>query len=345
MRLKTFLMTLALLSLVLGQAWAETYKIGYIEGGEWYSFTNTYNETLKELKKQGWIEKLEFPQDARYSPGWDFPEKLEAAAKEITMRDDLSLIIAAGTDATKAVLKFDQKKTPIVSIAVADALKSGFVLNENDSGMDHYTARLVPNRYKRMFDIFHEVVRFKKLGIMYADIESNKIFGNVYDAREVASSRGFQLEEYSKLPAEASYQTCENGLKELIGKGIDAFFMGPLDCFDWKKADVAALLKLLTENKVAVFARDGTDYVKGGALIGFSTYDFSGRGRWFADKVIKILNGTKPRALPMVDNATPKISFNVYVSGLIGFDPPVDILLASDEIWQEITLPENRLIQ
>ncbi|MEZ4525695.1 MAG: hypothetical protein R2941_07230 [Desulfobacterales bacterium] len=79
--------------------------------------------------------------------------------------------------------------------------------------------------------------------------------------------------------------------------------------------------------------------------MGFSTVDFSSRGKFVADKIVKILQGEKPRSLPMVDNAIPKISFNLHVAEKIGFNPPFDILAASDELFQEITLPEDRLVK
>ncbi len=39
------------------------------------------------------------------------------------------------------------------------------------------------------------------------------------------------------------------------------------------------------------------------------------------------------------------MAVNLQVAELIGFDPSFDIIAASDEIFQEITLPENRKVK
>ena len=110
-------------------------------------------------------------------------------------------------------------------------------------------------------------------------------------------------------------------------------------------SDVKQLLDVLSEAKIPTFAREGTKGVKAGALMGFSTTDFASRGNFISDKIVRILQGEKPRSLPMVDATKPKISLNLPVAVKIGFDPPVDLLASSDEIFQETTLPEDRLVK
>ena len=331
----------------------KVYKIGYIEGGEFWVFTEIKNLIQKYMNEPGhinapeWNGKVEYPADAQFSPGWDDEnlKKLPEMAQRLMARDDLDLIIAAGTDATRAVLKANNNKTPIISIAVSDPIKSGFVKDENDSGIDNYTARLEPGRYKRMFRIFHDVVMFQKLGLMYPDNDSGRLYTNLDEAYQVSKERGFQVIEYNKVSSVESNEECYEGIKYLIDKGIDAFFIPVLNCFDWKKSDVKRLLDLLTENKIPTFAREGTKYVKSGALMGFSSIDFSQRTRFIVRKIIRIFNGEKPRSLPMVDDAVPKISINLHVAEQIGFDPSFDILSATDEIFQENILPDDRLVK
>ncbi len=328
------------------------YRIGYIEAGEYWTYTSTLGaikkalETSGDLKRLGWKgKKAEFPKDAHYSPGWDNEKQLIKDAKTIMNRKDLDLIISAGTAATAAILKANNGSMPILGVAVADAVKSKFVINENDSGVDNFTVRIVPGRYKRMFQIFHDVVGFKKLGLIYPDTKSGRQYCNIDDAHQVAKKRGFEIIEYNKIGPSESTEDCLKGIKFLIGAGMEAFFIPPLNCFDWEKNDVKMLLDLLVENKLPTFAREGSKMVKSGALMGFSTYDFTARGLFLAERIVRILLGEKPRSLPMVDNAIPKISLNLQVAELIGFDPSFDIIAASDEIFQEITLPENRKVK
>jgi len=317
-------------------------RIAYVEAGEYWTYTESYNAIKNYLKSQNWDNKVEYLQNAHFSPGWDKKEELKEAVKKLMARNDIDIIISAGTSATGAIIEQNNKKTPILAMAVADAVKSKFVTNQNDSGIDNFTVRIVPGRYKRMFEIFHEVVGFQELGLIYPDSENGHKYSNVEDAHQVAKELGFKIIEYKKIGDSESTQDCHAGIQYLIDQGIDAFFIPALNCFDWKVSDVASLLEMLTQNKIATFSREGTRTVKAGSLMGFSTYDFSDRGRFLGERVIKILSGTKPRKLTMVDNATPKITFNLDVASKIGFDPSVDILGASDEIYQEIILPEER---
>lgn len=318
------------------------FNIGYLEGGEYWLFAKTFQATKAVLEKKGWKEKINFNENYYFSPGWDKKEKAwDKKAQFLMNSNDLDLIIGMGTDATRALLKANNNKTAILGMGVSDALKSKFIKDENDSGIDNFTVRIVKGRFYRMFEIFHQVIGFQKLGLIYPDSESGKKYTNLEDAYKVAQKQGFEIIEY-KLKKEDSKE-CLNGLKSLVKKGMEAFFIPSLLCFDWEKSDVEKLFIFLQEKSIPTFARNGSKDVKAGALMGFSTVDFTKRGEFLADKIIKILKGSKPRDLIMKDQAIPKISLNIAVAEKIGFDLPFDILAATDEIYQDISLPEKRV--
>ena len=56
---------------------------------------------------------------------------------------------------------------------------------------------------------------------------------------------------------------------------------------------------------------------------------------YHARKIAKVLNGAKPRSLPILFEDPAKIAINLKTCQEIGFDPPVDILGAADEIFTE----------
>lgn len=331
-------------------SWARVWKAGYLQAGDYWSYSATTTAIFDALGAMsrsnylGWQDSVVLADGARLSPGWDNKDGLKKAAKELLARNDLDIILSAGTGATAALIeasKESHRKIPIVAFAVTDAIASGFVISETDSGLDSFTVRLVPGWYKRMFEVFHEVVGFRKLGIMYPDTVDGRRYSNVQEAREVAAVAGFELVEYSGIGSSESAEECQKGLDYLYAKGIDAFFIGPLLCFDWKQSDVRSLLGSMVAHDVASFAREGTPFVRSGALLGFSTSDYSGRGRFSAEQIVRILRGAKPRSLPMVDNDIPKISFNLAVAEDIGYDPPFDLLAASDEVFQTISTPRE----
>lgn len=344
---RLFMIILAGLILVLATgsvSVGETFRVGYLEGGNYWLFDRTFKAVKEALEEKGWKDRISFPDEAFYSPGWDAGESVwNRKARNLMAAEDLDLVIGMGTDGTRALLKENNGKTPILGMGVSNALKSGFIKSNEDSGIDNFTVRIVPDRYKRMFEIFHQVIGFERLGLIYPDTESGRGYTNLESAREVAEEKGFEILEHTLEKEDA--RACLKGLKDLVNQGMDAFFIPSLLCFDWEKSDVEKLLAFLREKQIPTFARNGSRDVRAGALMGFSTIDFSTRGQFLADKIIRILEGAEPRTLEMIDDAVPTISLNIHVAQEIGFDPPFDILAATDEIYRDIELPEDRLVK
>lgn len=340
-KLSIFSLTFLVVFLAFGlrPAMSQHYTIGSLEGGQFWLFSQTLTTVKEFLDAEQWSDNISFPADAQRSSGWDQPDLLKQEAQALMSRDDLDLIIAMGTDATRALLEANNHQTPIVAMAVSDPIGSQFIASAEDSGIDNFTVRLDLDRFPRMFEIFHQVVEFERLGLIFPDTHSGHQFTNLEEARSIAAQRGFEIIEYSDLTDE-SIQDCRAGLEYLIQQGIDAFFIPSLVCFDWQQSDVDVLLSDLRDAGIATFARNGSQDVMGGALMGFSTVDFSRRGQFLAQMIIDILQGATPRSLNMVDTGIPKISFNLAVAHEIGFNPPFDILAATDELYQEIILPD-----
>ena len=79
--------------------------------------------------------------------------------------------------------------------------------------------------------------------------------------------------------------------------------------------------------------------VKYGFLASLSQAGFRYIGEFHAEITAKILNGAKPGELPQLFEEPPKIALNLKTAETIGFDPPVDIMLAADEIYKDIESP------
>ena len=118
-------MTLPLCGLfAAAPAAAETklYRVGYIEAGEYWTYTETYKAIKEYLNKQGLSDKVTYPKELHFSPGWDKDAELQKAAQKLMSQKDIDLIIAAGTAATSAILKHNNGKTPVLAMdADADA--------------------------------------------------------------------------------------------------------------------------------------------------------------------------------------------------------------------------------
>jgi hypothetical protein len=323
-------------------------------------------------------------------------------------RQDLDLIIGGGTSAVRSLLEYNNHRVAIVGTAVSDPIKSiytvdgkesTFVLSEQDSGIDNFTIRIVPNQYKKMFEIFYDEVGFKQLGLLYVDEKNKNNVSSVDDAYEVSKSgRHFSvLEQRVENP---KTEDCYKGIEALIKRGMDAFFVPSLSCFDWdepnpEKANPLLLFKLLRDKKIRTFSKQGSRDVQGGVMMALSTVNYTARGEFTANSLIEILSvhtqprdipmmdnippkvmenlppnnagspassmtaesppkptsslgagsletvGKKPRDLPMTDEAPPKITLNLEAAQEVGFTFSYDVLGASDELYEKITIPEK----
>jgi len=91
---------------------------------------------------------------------------------------------------------------------------------------------------------------------------------------------------------------------------------------------------ILREAKVPSFAMLGSEEVKKGLLMSLAQADYSYVGLFYAENIARIFNGAQPRSLSQIWIDPAKIALNIETARIIGFDPPVDILLAADEVYE-----------
>lgn len=318
-------------------------RIGYLEAGPFWLFDRTWKAFCAEMQLHKDIH-FEYPKDACFSPGWE-PDKMEILpdkAAQLMNRNDLDLVVGMGTAAVKALLAVNSNShTPILGMGMADPVAAGIVKKGKTSGMENFTCRVTADRWSNMFRVFYDVVRFKKLGLMYSDTPDGRVYAALSEAKAIASELGFSLIEYNKLSSAESVNECEKGLEFLHEEGMDAFFIGPLNCFDIEGKGYEKLIKKINTWEIPTFARDGSEYVKAGALMGFATWDFGPIGKFVSKQAYAILTGTCPATIPMLDRSEPSIALNLQVSMDIGFNFPIDILCATDELYETITPPSS----
>jgi len=319
-----------------------TKRIGYLEAGSFWLFDSTWQAFQASLN--GYDDfRYEFPADARFSPGWE-PERIRTLperARQLMGRHDLDLVVGMGTAAVQALLAANDGRTPILGMGMADPIAAKIVESAEDSGVDNFTCRVTVDRWSSMFRVFSDVVGFHKLGVMYADTPEGRVYAALASAEAVASELGFSLVRYEGLSSAESVEECAKGLDALHAQGMDAFFIGPLNCFDINGKGLSPLLGKLSAWKIPTFARDGSAYVKAGALMGFSTWNFTPTGDFLARQGHAILAGTPPRSLSMIDQVEPSIALNLAVAKTIGFEFPFDVLVAADELYETVTPPSS----
>lgn len=341
------------------------WRIGYYEGGEYLDYQRTFVATISALMDLGWIEKaeippqdgvqtkglwtwlgekaksdyLEFPSDAYYSANWDDQERAKVVPEiidRLNQKNDINLMIAMGTWAGKDIAN-NKHKTPTVVLSTSDPIGAGIIKSAEDSGYANVHARVDPTRYERQIQVFHDIIGFNKLGIMYEDTEDGRVYAALGKVEKVAKERGFEVvvcHTIDDVPdikkAEESVMKCA---EELAGK-VDAIYVTAQNGVN--PNTIPKLVEIFNAQRIPTFSQASSDEVKQGILLSISQASFKFDGRFHAETIAKIFNGAKPGDLDQVYESPPKIAINLATASIIGYDPPVDVLGAADEIYQDI---------
>lgn len=343
------------------------WRIGYYEGGEYINYQQVLIATVNHLMNMGWIEEtlipsqtgtqtktlwkwlacglksqyIEFVGDAHYSAQWDNETRKQMADAVITRlnnQKDIDLMIVMGTKGGQDIAN-NRHHTPALVFSSSDAVAAGIIKSVEDSGYDHIFARADPTRYERQVAIFHDIIKFKRLGMVYRDDVSGRSVAAADKAENVAKEKGFELvschiEEISDIAEEKKAVTkCYHDL----GKKVDAMYVSELKSIN--EDTLPDLVKTLASYKMPSFAQGGSKYVKYGILMSISHAGFKYVGEFAAETIAKVLNGAKPRQIDPLFEDPPKIAINLKTAEIIGYDPPVDVVSAADEVYQEIISP------
>ncbi|XPV77545.1 MAG: hypothetical protein ACNI27_06435 [Desulfovibrio sp.] len=316
----------------------EKKVVAYLESGEYWEFTELYEKTLEKLIKLRIREKLVFPPELHISMKVAEDSALLAKAAELMSNPDIDLILAMGTHATAALLKVNNKKTPIVSVAVSDPEGMGFVDPYKGTVASNLTIHYIKDQWNIMFRTLSAALKVKRLGIMYTDTPEGRTFSNVQAAREIGRESGYTLIEYPYIDKEESYTSSAEGIDALIKAHIDTFYVPELTSFDWDTGHPEVFINELHRNGVKTFTRNGSTQVRNGVLMGLALTTTSSLATFYADTIGRKLGLLPINAPTRHVKETPIFTINLVAAKELNMDFPLSLLVATDLIYDN-TLP------
>lgn len=340
-----------------GQKW----RIGYFESGEFAEYPRTLRAIVQGLQKLGWLtvpempadldgrqlwqflaenvksDTVEFVADAWWQPGnFDASRRLavrEAISERLDKQADIDLIIAMGTWAGQDMVALGAPVATVVA-STSDAVGSGISRSAEDSGLDNLHARVQPERYQNQVRLFHQIVPFLSLGIVYENSAEGRAYAAVPAVEQVAVEEGFTVKRCHAASKNIDQAQATHNILDCyrqLASNVDAVYVtAHRGITPESVVDVAAILR---DAKVPSFAMLGSDQVRAGLLMSLARAGYSNVGLFHAETIARIFNGARPRELDQVWVDPAEIALNLDVARAIGFDPPVDILLAADEVY------------
>ncbi len=342
------------------------WKIAYYQGGDYQNYPVVLRAVVESLETMGWIDKFKWPQSldmgdphqmwdwlaantkSRYleflkqgffDSDWNSQKRRKVKAAAIAMLNTphaVDLIFAMGTWAGQDLVGHEQS-IPTIVMSTSNPVESKIITSVTDSGYDNVFANVDPNRYQRQVQIFYDIFKFKKLGIVYEDSIAGRSYAALDDVDRVSAKNGFEVipciapfSGVSQQQAAAAVLACHKKL----AREVDAFYLTVHRGITLHNLDT--LLEPFYQNDIPVFSQLGGEQVRYGALMSISRAGFKYLGQFYAKGIARIFNGAKPRQLSMLFLEPPRLALNLQVAKMIGFDPPLDVLAAADEIYQNI---------
>lgn len=338
------------------------WRIGYYEGGGYSSYIETMGALLEGLMARGWIKKqplpeiegyeekpflawlsekagdfLTFAPEDAYSAHWNdaVREKTRAKILQKLKSGSLDLMIAMGTWAGQDLAN-NQHNTPIVVLSTSDPVKAGIIKSAEDSGFDHVTARVDPERYRRQLRLFHLIARFKKLGVAFQDTPTGRTYSAMDDIEQVSSEKGFDVVkctvQETNVSRDVADESCRKCFQQLSERA-DAVYVTGLNCLP---DNIEKYVEVLSAHKVPSFSQAGSRWVEKGLLLGISSESgYEKLGSYYAGKIAAILNGAKPRDLSQVLAEPLDISINLDTARKIDFPVPESLLRIAREVYDQ----------
>ncbi|MBF0287785.1 MAG: ABC transporter substrate-binding protein [SAR324 cluster bacterium] len=345
------------------------WRMAYYQGGPYIDYQTILKAVMTGFMNIGWIEKTAYPKsedsaettklwawmtknlksdyielvpDAYYDANWkkELRPITKSTAIERLNKKDIDLMLAFGTWAGLDLAN-NEHSVPTEVISASDPLGAGIVKGVETSGYDHIHAKIELRRYERQVQLFHDIIGFEKLGVVYENTDEGKTYAAIKQIESVAAERGFEIircfAPFSGIPdadAEKKVLACHNELAPQIG----ALYITTHRGVSLKA--MPKLLAPLNKNKIPTFSQSGSKEVQHGVLLSIAQAGYKYAGEFHAKTIAKVFNGSKPGELSQIFESPPKIAINLKAAEIVGYDPPIDILGVADEIYQEIDVAQ-----
>ncbi len=349
-----------------GQKW----RVVFYEGGPHANYYHYLEATVQGLMRLGWIEKsdirrirskrkdtkklwnwlvnksrsdyIEFVRDGYYSANWDDEQRKTNRSrllKRLKSKNDINLVIAMGTWAGLDLAN-NHHSVPTIIMSTSDPVESGIIKSPDDSGYDHVHARIDPYRYERQLRIFHDIIKFKKLGIAFEDSIYGRSYSAIDTVEKVAADIGFKVVKcYTKSDISDTEIASNSVIKcfDKLSKEVDAIYVTIQGGVNTES--IPRLVEIANKNSIPTFSQLGSKEVQQGFLFSISRPGFKPVGLFLSATIAQILNGAKPRQLKQLFEDSPSITINLKTAEIVGLYLYADILAAADTIYRDIKNP------
>jgi putative ABC transport system substrate-binding protein len=273
------------------------------------------------LSETGHVEGRNLVIEYRWAEGRY--DRLSALAADLVRRQVSVIATTGGPQPARAALTATST-IPIVFTSGSDPVKDGLVksLNRpggNATGSHVFTTSLGPKR----LELLRELV--PKAGTIGFLVNPSSQIAEVQVKEVVEAARTFGQQAH--VLSASTAEEIEQAFVGLVQRGAGALLMSADLFFQVQREQLVALA---TRHSLPVMY-EWPEFVRAGGLISYSTF----RTDAFLQSGIyvgRILNGAKPRDLPVVQSTRFELTINLKTAKALGLGVPDKLLALADEV-------------
>jgi putative ABC transport system substrate-binding protein len=145
----------------------------------------------------------------------------------------------------------------------------------------------------------------------------------VKDVQEAAPALGLQIQIFKA----STSREIDAAFASIVRERIDALFVAPDPFFNTRRVHLA----VLAANRAIPATYAGRDYAEAGGLMSYGS-DLADTYRQIGVYVGRILKGSKPADLPVVQTSKLELVINAQSATTLGLDVPATLLARADEV-------------
>ena len=289
-------------SAVASARWTAAFRNGLNETG--------YTEGRNVAVEYHWLE-------GRY-------DRLPALMTELVGRR-VAVIATPGSTPAALAAKAATTTIPIVFGVAEDPVKLGLVANlarpgGNATGVNFFVSEVVLKRLGLLRDLVPGAIR---IAVMINPGNAATAEATLREVQKAADALGLQIHVVNASTSDE----INAAFAAISHERVEALFLGPDAFFNSRRVQLVTLSAL---DRIPT-AYSTRDYVEVGGLMSYGTNitdSFSQAGVY----VGKILNGTKPAELPVIQSTKFEFVINLQTAKALSLDVPSGLLLAADEV-------------
>jgi putative ABC transport system substrate-binding protein len=272
------------------------------------------------LTETGHVEGRNLSVEYRWARGQN--ERLPELAAEL-VRVKPAVIVASPLPAALAA-KHATSEIPIVFTSGSDPVKAGLVSslnrpNGNLTGISQFTTALTAKR----LELLRELARQPKLIAFLVNPDNPQADSEVSDIQDAARSLG----QTTLIVNASTEREIEDSFLMMVRQQITALIVGAGPFLFGRRSEIVALANRYTISAIYTFR----DFATVGGLISYGT-DLNEVFRQAGIYAGRILKGSKPVDLPVMQPTKFELVINLKTAKALGLMVPDNLLALADEV-------------